>query len=75
MERAGRVRGHSPSGEACDGCDRVIETGQLAIGGLAQRPGRKALQLHLRCFEIWTQERSSLERARDVSVSGSSMSA
>jgi hypothetical protein len=64
MERARRVRGHPPSGEACDGCDLLIATGQLAMGGLARMPGRKTLQLHLRCFEIWTEERSALERAR-----------
>jgi hypothetical protein len=29
-----------------------------------RNPGGKAMQLHLRCFEIWTQERSSLLRER-----------
>lgn len=64
LERAARVFGRSPVGEACDGCDMTIETGQLAMDGLARTPGRRAMRLHLRCFEIWTQERSSLLRAR-----------
>jgi hypothetical protein len=57
LEKAARVRGRSAAGEACDGCDMTIGTGQLAMDGLARKPGGKAMQLHLRCFEIWTQER------------------
>jgi len=34
------------------------------MDGLVRKPGNRALQLHLRCFEIWTQERLSLLRAR-----------
>jgi hypothetical protein len=64
LEKAARVLGRSPSGEACDGCDMTIGTGQLAMDGLARKPGSRALQLHLRCFEIWTQERLSLLRER-----------
>jgi hypothetical protein len=64
LERAARVFGRSPSGEACDGCDMTIETGQLAMDTLARAPGRRAIRLHLRCFEIWAQERSSLVRER-----------
>ena len=65
LERAAKVWGRSPSGEACDGCDQTIGTGQLAMDGLVRRPGRAAIQLHLRCFEIWAQERSSLLRRRE----------
>jgi hypothetical protein len=68
LEKAPRVLGHSPSGRPCDGCDLTIGTGQLqlAVDGLSRQPGSGALQLHLRCFEIWIQERSSLlsDRAR-----------
>ena len=64
LEKAARVLGRSATGEACDGCEMTIGTGQLAIDGLVRRPGSKAMQLHLRCFEIWTQERSTLLRER-----------
>ena len=64
-ENAGRLLGRSASGEACDGCGLVIGTGQLAIGGFARQPRGKALYLHLRCFEIWTQERVSLRQERE----------
>jgi len=30
--------------------------------------GRLPLQLHLRCFEIWAQERASLLRQREQSA-------
>lgn len=65
LEKAARVLGRSAAGEACDGCDMAIGTGQLAMDGLARKPGRKAMQLHLRCFEIWTRERYSLLRERE----------
>ncbi len=65
LEKAARVLGRSATGEACDGCGMTIGTGQLAMDGLARGPGNKGMQLHLRCFEIWTQERSSLLRERD----------
>ena len=64
LEKSKRVLGRSPSGEACDGCDMTIAVGQLTMDGLVRMPGSRALQLHLRCFEIWTQERLSLLRAR-----------
>ena len=38
---------------------------QLAMDGLARKPGSKVMQLHLRCFELWTQERYSLLRERE----------
>jgi hypothetical protein len=68
LEKATRVLGRSATGEACDGCEMTIETGQLAMDGFVRRPGRKAMQLHLRCFEIWTQERYSLLREREESA-------
>jgi len=46
----------------------TIGTGQLAVDGLARTLGGKAMQLHLRCFEIWTQERSSLLREHERSA-------
>ena len=64
LEKAARVLGRSATGEACDGCEMTIGTGQLAMDGLVRGPGNKAMQLHLRCFEIWTQERSTLLRER-----------
>jgi len=64
IEKSKRVLGRSASGEACDACDTTIGVGQLTMDGLVRKPGNRALQLHLRCFEIWTQERLSLLRAR-----------
>jgi hypothetical protein len=65
LEKAARVLGRSATGEACDACDMTIGPGQLALDGLARKPGIKVMQLHLRCFELWTQERYSLLRERD----------
>jgi len=68
LEKSARVLGRSPSGEACGACDMTIDTGQLAMDGLARQPGLKAVPLHLRCFEIWIQERSALLRERERSA-------
>ena len=65
MEKAARVLGRSATGEACDACDMTIGPGQLAMDGLARKPRSKVMQLHLRCFELWTQERYSLLRERE----------
>src|SRR6266566_7991172 len=70
LEKATRVLGRSATGEACDGCEMTIETGQLAMDGFVRRPGRKAMQLHLRCFEIWTQGRYSLQERRGEGSTG-----
>src|SRR5262249_15836062 len=65
LEKSTRALGRSASGEACGACDMTIGVGQLAMDGLVRNPGSRALQLHLRCFEIWTQERRvAPERAR-----------
>src|SRR5262249_9619586 len=64
LEKSKRVLGRSASGEACGACDMTIGTGQVAMDGLVRKPGSRALPLHLRCFEIWTQERLSLLRDR-----------
>ena len=64
LEKSRRVLGRSASGEACGGCDMTIGVGQVAMDGFVRKAGGRALQLHLRCFEIWTQERLSLLRER-----------
>ena len=65
LEKAARVLGRSATGAACGACDMTIGPGQLAMDGLARKPGSKIMQLHLRCFELWTQERYSLLRERE----------
>jgi len=70
LEKAARVLGRSTTGEACDACDMTIGPGQLAIDGLARKPGTKVMQLHLRCFELWTQERYSLLREHERRLTG-----
>jgi hypothetical protein len=48
----------SPSdGEACDACDTVLAKDQLLMEGATLDLGRRPLQLHVRCFQIWDHER------------------
>jgi hypothetical protein len=62
LEVASRVWGSAVVDATCGGCDMSINRDQLAMDGLARTPGRKPPRLHLRCFEIWAQERHSLLR-------------
>jgi hypothetical protein len=48
----------SPSdGEKCDACDTVLAKDQLLLEGATLGLARRRLQMHVRCFQIWDQER------------------
>jgi hypothetical protein len=48
----------SPSdGETCDACDTVFAKDQLLMEGVKLDLGRRPLQMHVQCFQIWDQER------------------
>jgi hypothetical protein len=42
-------------GETCDACDAKLEKSQLVMEGTTQN--RRHVQFHLRCFQIWEEER------------------
>jgi hypothetical protein len=53
-----RAAWSSPSaGETCDACDTVLDRDQLLMEGATLKRGGKPLQMHVRCFQIWDQER------------------
>jgi hypothetical protein len=48
----------SPSdGETCNACDTILSKDQLVMEGVTVDLGRRPLQLHVRCFQIWDHER------------------
>ena len=48
----------SPSdGEACDACDTVLTKEQLLMEGVTRDLGRRPVQLHVQCFQLWDHER------------------
>jgi hypothetical protein len=47
--------GGPSDGEVCSVCDTVLAVNQLVMEGTTQ--GRRQLQFHVRCFEIWEDER------------------
>ena len=48
----------SPSdGETCDTCDTVFARDQLLMEGVTLDLGRRPVQLHVRCFQVWDHER------------------
>src|SRR4030095_12202006 len=44
-------------GETCDACDTVLAKTELLMEGATLDLGRRPLQLHVRCFQIWDRER------------------
>jgi hypothetical protein len=44
-------------GETCDACDTVLAKTELLMEGVTLGLGRRPLQLHVRCFQIWDLER------------------
>jgi hypothetical protein len=48
----------SPSeGETCNACDTILSKDQLVMEGITLDLGRRPLQLHVQCFQIWDHER------------------
>jgi hypothetical protein len=43
-------------GETCDACDTVLAKDQLLMEGATLDLGRRPLQMHVRCFQIWDHE-------------------
>ena len=44
-------------GETCDACDTLLTKDQLLMEGVTLDLGRRPLQMHVRCFQIWDHER------------------
>ncbi len=44
-------------GETCDACDVILSKDQMLMEGVAMDLGRRPLQLHVRCFQVWDHER------------------
>jgi hypothetical protein len=50
-----RLWGGPGSFELCDGCDEIVERGQLVMEGINQKG--QGIQFHVECFYIWDLER------------------
>jgi hypothetical protein len=44
-------------GETCDACDVILSKDQMLMEGVAMDLGRRPLQLHVRCFQVWDHVR------------------
>jgi len=52
-----KVWSSGSDGERCDGCDAILSKDQMLMEGVTMDLGRRPLQLHVRCFQIWDHER------------------
>ena len=53
-DRLTKAWGGPSNGETCSACDTVLAIDQLVMEGTK---GRKHLQFHVQCFQIWDDER------------------
>jgi hypothetical protein len=59
---APRVWGGTGQGETCAACETPITENQLAVEGVRPAPdGGIPIVLHVKCFQIWAQERCALK--------------
>ena len=64
-----RFWGGPADGEVCDACDKPITKQQLVMEGIAstlslsdhQPKGKKPIQFHVTCFQMWDAERRALK--------------
>jgi hypothetical protein len=54
-----RVWSSASDNETCVACDTILAKEQLVMEGTTVRSGRRALQFHVRCFQVWDSERRS----------------
>ena len=59
-----RVWGVPSAGDVCfDVCDRTITKQQFVLAGIASLSDKKRnpIHFHIRCFELWTNEKHQLQ--------------
>ncbi len=60
-----RFWGGPGNGETCDACEDIITKDQMAMdGNSVASGGRRALQIHAECLQIWDAERRRLLHER-----------
>jgi hypothetical protein len=57
-DRLTRVWSSPSDGEMCDACDAILSKEQLLMEATTLvPPGRRPIQFHVRCFQVWDHER------------------
>ena len=56
-----RVWGGPGAGETCDACEELISKTQFVMEGISTTGG-KGIQFHIRCLDLWDEERCSSGR-------------
>jgi hypothetical protein len=62
-----RLQGSPSAGERCDACEVILSQEQLVLE--ATTLNRRLLMLHVRCYQIWEEERQTGGPAQSESVS------
>ena len=58
-----RVWGGPGNGETCHACDEIVTKDELIMEGIAVDPKQVPIQLHVKCFYLWNEERYGLPAA------------
>ena len=57
LNRIPRVWGGPGNGETCTACERIVTPHEFVMEGISLAGGKIPLQLHVKCFWIWEEER------------------
>ena len=52
-----RVWGGPGNGETCDACEAIVTKDEFVMEGIGVEGSRTPIQLHVRCFQLWDDER------------------
>jgi len=64
-----RVWSSRSDGETCDACDATLAEDQLLMEAVTLDLGRRPIQLHVRCFQIWDHERRAISHVTEPTIS------
>lgn len=52
-----RMWGGPGNEESCQACEQIITKKQFVMEGISSVDGAIGIQLHVRCFQVWDEER------------------
>jgi hypothetical protein len=58
-----RMWGGPGNGESCHACDQIVTKDEFIMEGIAVNPAQIPIQLHVKCFYLWDEERRALPAA------------
>jgi hypothetical protein len=68
-ELISRVQSRPGDGHKCDACEKLITMAQFVVTGITLA-ARGSIQLHVRCFQLWNDERCAAGVVASIALAG-----